>query len=97
MCEIDQLKMLSDRCRNWKGRAAQRTAQIAALTTQVAALQTSLTIAQANVSALQSHAGDYLPIAGPGNCASHGYTNAGACRPIRVLLVYAWGNCSKAP
>ena len=95
--EIDQLKMLSDRLDKLESRDAQKSAQIAALTAQVTALQASLTIAQANVSALQSHAGDYVPIAGPGNCASHGYMNAGSLSADPSLVVYSWGNCSKAP
>jgi uncharacterized coiled-coil protein SlyX len=94
--EIDQLKALSMRMDKLEQDNAMKAAQIATLNAQLTAMKASMNTMQSTISTLQSHANDSVPIAGPGNCTSHGYTNAASLPANPGLMVYTWGTC-KAP
>ncbi len=94
--EVDQLKVLGDRVQKLETADAQKNAQIATLISQVAAQKLSIATLEQALSTVQSQMGAYVPVAGPGGCASHGYTTAASLAANPALLVYTWGTC-KAP
>lgn len=87
---VDQLKLLTDRVKRLETADAEKNAQIATLNTQIAKQAQQITTLMAAISTVQSQMGDYVPVSGPGNCESHGYTPAAGSPG---LLVYTWGGC----
>jgi len=90
---VDQLKALSDRVQKLETADAQKNAQIETLISEVAAEKLTIDTLQQALSTVQSQMGNYVTVSGPGNCASHGYTNAGSLPANPTLLVYTWGSC----
>jgi uncharacterized coiled-coil protein SlyX len=89
---VDQLKMLTERVKRLETADAAKNAEIETLKTQIASQAQQISTLTAALSTVQSQMGDYVPVSGPGNCTSHGYTTAGSAGE----LVYTWGGC-KAP
>ncbi len=89
---VDQLKMLSLRVQKLETADAAKNAEIENLKTQLAKQAGQISTLTEALSTVQSQMGSYVPVSGPGNCASHGYTNAGSPGE----LVYTWSGC-KAP
>jgi uncharacterized coiled-coil protein SlyX len=90
---VDQLKVLGDRVQKLETADAQKNAQIQTLISEVASQKLAIGTLQEALATVQSQMGDYVPASGPGNCASHGYTNAGSLPANPALLVYTWGTC----
>jgi len=88
---VDELKQLGERVQRLETADAAKSAEIATLQSQLAAQKIAIDTLQQALSTVQSQMGDYVPVSGPGNCETHGYTDATSLGPS--LLVYTWGNC----
>lgn len=86
---VDQLKMLTERVKKLETADAAKNAEIATLNTQIETQAQQISTLTAALSTVQSQMGDYVPLSGPGNCTSHGYTNGGT----PGQLVYTWSGC----
>lgn len=90
---VDQLKLLTERVKRLETAEAEKNAQIATLNTQITKQAQQISTLSEALSTAQAQMAEYVPISGPGNCASHGYTNAGSVAGNADQLVYTWGGC----
>lgn len=86
---VDQLKELTERVKRLETADAAKNAEIETLNTQIAKQAQQISTLTAAISTVQSQMADYVPLSGPGNCASHAYTNAATPGQI----VFTWSDC----